>query len=105
LKITVTILTVSAFFLGFFITLWKKKQLFTYSIAEIAFALFTVFQISLHLWPEGRLSNFVALGSALYVVSRGFGNFWDAFTNETEIERLKVQLAELDVSFGKRALI
>ena len=92
LRITVTTITLAAFVLGFVIALWKKKQLFTYGIAEIAFALFTIFQIALHLWPLGRLADFVALGSALYVVSRGFGNFWDAFINETEIERVALQV-------------
>lgn len=94
LRISVAVLTAIAFFLGLFFALWKKQQLFTYSIAEISFALFTIFQIGLHLWPQGRLADFVALGSALYVVSRGFGNLWDAFINETEIERLHLQYGQ-----------
>jgi hypothetical protein len=88
-------ITVIAGIAGLLLATWKKKQLFTYGIAEIAFALFTVFQISLHLWPTGRLVDFLGLGSALYVASRGFGNVWDAFVQETEIKRLELQVGDI----------
>ncbi len=90
LPLAITLITAIAFLLGAFVTLWKKKQLFTYSIAEIAFALFSISQIAGHLWPVGRLVDFLGLGSLLYVVSRGFGNLWDAFIQQG-IERLKLK--------------
>lgn len=92
---TVIGITVIAGLIGLLAATWKKKQLFTYGIAEIAFALFTVFQIALHLWPAGRLVDFIGLGSALYVASRGFGNVWDAFVQEKEIKRLTMQVGAI----------
>jgi hypothetical protein len=92
----------SVFVLGWILALWKKKQLFTYGITEISFALLTAFQIGLSLWPEGDLSKFVGLGSTLYVASRGAGNLWDAFVTEAEKTSLPRRL-KVTMDLGKLA--
>jgi hypothetical protein len=86
------LVTLIAFLLGWAIALWKKRQLFTYSISEMIFALFSIFQIAWSLWPTGELSRFVGLGSALYLMSRGAGNLWDAFVLKAEHDQVTVRL-------------
>jgi hypothetical protein len=77
---------------GCLLALWKSRQLFVYGVWEVVFGVFSAFQTALFLWPHGDLSKLVALGSSLYVISRGVGNIGDAFAKETEIERLKLEM-------------
>jgi hypothetical protein len=102
LGVTVTVITVSAFVIGWLLTFWKKRQLFTYGIAEIVFGLFSIAGISYFLWDKPELSKFVGLGSALYVVSRGMGNFWDATVDEIKSKKIQVTVT---VSSGGTALL
>ncbi|MBI2681400.1 MAG: hypothetical protein HYX25_10405 [Candidatus Solibacter usitatus] len=81
-----------AFVLGCLLAFWKRRQLFVYGVAEVVFGVFSAFQIALLLWPNGDPGKFVALASALYVVSRGAGNVADAVTKEMAIERLRVEV-------------
>jgi hypothetical protein len=87
--LTVGVLTMIT---GCILAFWKKRQLFVYGIWEIVFGTFSAFQTALVLWPNGEIGKFVALASALYVVSRGAGNVSDAYQKEKQIERLKLEL-------------
>ena len=78
------------FVFGVIAAIWKVKQKFTYGITEILFAVLSAFWITPTLWPDGELTKFIALGSALYVASRGVGNLGEAFSDEAKLERLKV---------------
>lgn len=87
-----TAIALLALAIGLLLALWKRRQLFTYSIWEIVFGVFSAFQIGLLLFPTVEMSKLVGLASALYVVSRGGGNLAHALENETEIERLKLEM-------------
>ncbi len=87
-----TAIALLAFALGLLLALWKRRQLFTYSIWEVVFGAFSAFQLGLLLFPAVEMSKLVGLASALYVVSRGGGNLADALEKETEIERLKLEM-------------
>jgi hypothetical protein len=76
---------------GCFLAFWKRKQLFVYSIWEIVFGSLSAGLTAYVHWPNGETAKFVALGSALYVVSRGADNFTTAFQKEADIERLKLE--------------
>jgi hypothetical protein len=102
LEITVGIITITAFLVGWVLTVWKKLQQFTYGIAEVVFGLFSIAAISYFLWEKPELSKFIGMGSGLYVVSRGMGNFWDAAV--TKLKANKVQVA-VTVSSGGTALL
>jgi hypothetical protein len=64
---------------GCILAYWKRNQLFVYGIGEIVFGTWSAFQTALLLWPNGETSKFVAIASALYVVSLGAGNVAGAF--------------------------
>ena len=78
--------------IGLLLALWKRRQLFVYSIWEIVFGAFSAFQIGLLLFPAVEMSKLIGLASALYVISRGGGNLADALQKETEVERVKLKM-------------
>ena len=96
LEVFATAVTALAFLVGIVFATWKRRQLFTYGIAEIAFGSLSVLEIMLHLWPEVNFSKFVGLGSALYVISRGAGNLGDAFLQETGFDRITIRKIAAD---------
>jgi hypothetical protein len=81
----------AALIIGSLLAWWKKKQLFVYGVSEIVFGIFSAFEIGLALFPNRELSQFIALASAMYVVSRGAGNLLDALEKEIDFERLKLE--------------
>ena len=66
--------------------------MFIYGVGEIVVGTFSTFATALFLWPNGGLSKFVTLASAVYVVSRGANNVADAIEKEAGIERLKAEV-------------
>lgn len=102
LDVTVLVITCVAFIIGWVLTVWKRVQQFTYGIAEIVFGLFSIAAITYFLWEKPELSKFVGIGSGLYVVSRGMGNFWDAAIAELKAKRVQVAVT---VSTGTTALL
>ena len=84
-----TIVSLLAVIAGTVLALWKRSQLFTYSLGEIVFGAFSSFWVAYSLWPDGGVAKFAALGSALYVISRGWGNLIDALIKEAaQIKRV-----------------
>jgi hypothetical protein len=94
-------IAILAMAIGWLLAYWKRRQQFMYSIAEISFGIFSAFQVARVLWPNGEIAKFVALASAIYVVSRGVGNLNEALAKEVEIERLKLEVKE--GAFEKKA--
>jgi hypothetical protein len=102
LFITVSIVTVIAFIAGIVITVWKKRQQFTYGITEVVFGLFSIAAITYFLWDKPELSKFVGIGSALYVVSRGMGNVADAAMAELKAKRIQISAT---ISNGEKVIV
>jgi hypothetical protein len=64
--------------LGLSFSVWKKKSLLSYSLAEIAFGFFLAVQIGYRVVDHPGLADFLASASSLYVMARGFSNHRDA---------------------------
>lgn len=83
------IIAVFSVLVGITLAVWKRRQQFVYGVGEVVVGAFSAFATALFLWPNGELSKFVTLASAVYVVSRGVNNVADAIEREEGIERLK----------------
>jgi hypothetical protein len=92
-----TIIAASALTIGLLLAYWKRRQLLLYGVFEVLFGALTTLQVGLTLWPNGETSKFVAIGSALYVISRGAGNVADAFKKEALLERLRLKVSDTDI--------
>ena len=57
--------------------------------------------MALTLWPNGEVSKFVAMGSALYVISRGAGNVADAIKREIISDRFAFEVGGRNVLVGQ----
>lgn len=95
LEIAAFLIACASIAVGFALALWKRRQPFVYGAGEIVFGGFSAFATALFLWPNGELSKFVTLASAVYVVSRGVNNVADAIEKETGIERLKAEVEHI----------
>jgi hypothetical protein len=95
------VVCVIAFVIGCLLAYWKKQQLLVYGTWEIVFGTFSSFQLGLVLFPAGDTSKFLALASALYVVSRGAGNVIDAMSKELA-ERITLKIGAQEISLGRQ---
>ena len=95
--VTVPVITVAAVAGGMGLAIWKRSQLLTYGLYEIAFGTVAIVQVVPTLWPTGEIAKFVALGSALYVISRGVGNCIDAMKHELLADRVALEFAGQNV--------
>ncbi|MGI4755680.1 MAG: hypothetical protein ACRYGF_02395 [Janthinobacterium lividum] len=68
--------------LGVALAVWKSTQLFVYGLFEIAFGTYSSFQAVALLWSDAGAGRFLAIGSSLYVISRGVGNVLTAYERE-----------------------
>jgi hypothetical protein len=64
--------------LGLLTSLWKYRALRSYGVGEIMFGALLSFNALLHLAPSFDFAKLFAVGTAIYVVSRGFNNFRDS---------------------------
>jgi len=95
--ITGCVVSVEAFFVGLVLAFWKKRDQFTYGFAEVVFGLFSIGAITYFLWDKPGLSKFVGIGSGLYVVSWGMGNFADAALEKFKAESVQLSLTVSNV--------
>jgi hypothetical protein len=71
---------------------WKRRQLFTYSVIEIVFGTLSAAAIGRTMFGAVSVGSWLGVASALYVISRGFGNLADALLKEVGvIERVKLE--------------
>lgn len=87
------IFTVFATGLGIAASLWKRRSLKTYAVAEIAFGNTFVFSVFKSLPPDFAFSKLFAIGSAVYVIARGFNNLADVKKANQEDEAEKAMAA------------
>jgi len=75
--ITALLLTVLAVGLGALASFWKQKHLISYGVAEIAFGTLLAYNNLVNLAPNYEFPKLFAIGTAIYVIARGFNNGWD----------------------------
>ena len=63
---------------GALLAIWKECSLETYAVGEVVFGLMVSFATLWHLPPDFELAKILTVGSAVYVMSRGFGNIRSA---------------------------
>jgi hypothetical protein len=77
--------TATASFMGWLASSWKRLALKSYAITEISFGCVLSFNVILYIAPRFEFSKLVALGSAVYVIARGFSNLADAIAQKARI--------------------
>lgn len=76
--IAALLFTIVALMVGLSASLWKKHSIKTYAAGEIIFGCSVAFSVLKTLAPQFDFSKLFAIGSAIYVISRGFNNLSDA---------------------------
>jgi|SRR5579864_183454 len=71
-------LTALALMTGFGASYWKQKAQITYGVSEVAFGAVLSFNVLLSISSTFTPAKMLALGSAVYVIARGFNNIADA---------------------------
>jgi len=71
-------LALSAIILGGFISLWKQRAQTSYGMAEIVFGALLSYNSIVKLSPNFEFAKLFAVGTAIYVIARGFNNVRDA---------------------------
>jgi len=57
---------------------WKQRDLLSYGMAEIGFGYFLASSVAFKAITNPSIAEYLAVGSALYVIVRGFNNLADA---------------------------
>jgi hypothetical protein len=70
-------LAIIAIALGLLTSLWKRKAQGSYGMAEIVFGALLSYNAALHLAPNFEFAKLFAVGTAIYVIARGFNNILD----------------------------
>jgi hypothetical protein len=72
------VLAMVALILGALASYWKQRGQRSYGMAEVAFGALLSYNAVLHLSPNFEFSKLFAIGTAIYVIARGFNNLSDA---------------------------
>jgi len=90
---------------GWALSLWKRKSLASYAVAEVFFGSVSILVGLGKLWhavgahdQAAAWSGAIALVGGLYVVSRGFGNRKDAFDRRWGAARVQARCDWLDAA-------
>ncbi len=72
------VLAVTGMLFGSLVSDWKHRALRSYAITEIAFGSAFIFNVAVRIAPDFDFSKMLAVGSAVYVIARGFNNLTEA---------------------------
>src|SRR5437867_2400425 len=68
------VLAIVALIFGAVASYWKQHAQRSYGTAEITFGALLSYNAALHLSPNFEFSKLFAIGTAIYVIARGFNN-------------------------------